>query len=137
VGEIPNFTKLRHPDNNRFVFASVQRHDAFAIYKLIGAGKFRQLTRLVHLGIAQWERHTIGDSSLTTSPCNICWIHAGGWNPVNFAIHDPFAPSNSTDMVVAYPACTRHVISWMFSQPVDFALGTTTSSSKLTGNLSR
>jgi CubicO group peptidase (beta-lactamase class C family) len=100
---------------------------ASSIYKLIAAGKFTTNTKVFdYIGIAPWNG-TLGDSRITNITIQNLLDHSGGWNQYTSPVGDPmFRPAMaSTNMGLNYPAGPTDIIAWMFSKPLDFALGAT------------
>lgn len=122
-----NFSTVIHPDN-LFRLASVSKMlTASAVYKLVDAGRLSTGTKVYsYLGIPPWGG-VLGDSRITNITVQNLLDHSGGWNrdtsPVGDAVFSTIAISSQ--MGLGHPAAPTNVISWMFSQPLDFAPGTT------------
>lgn len=121
-----NLVTAAHPDN-LFRLASVCKPiTGCAITKLENAAAITAGTKVYsYLGIQPWGGSLV-DSRITNITVQNLIDHAGGWNRNISPIGDPVFSTVqiSSTLGLSYPAAATNVISWVLSQPLDFAPGT-------------
>jgi len=120
-----NKTSVIHPDN-LFRLASVSKTiTGCAIRKLMNAGAISSSTKVYsYLGIPPWNGN-LGDTRITNITVQHLLDHQGGWTGGGSGSEAVFQTvSISTAMGLTYPAAASNIISWMWSQPLQFTPGT-------------